>query len=222
MNFVLFFLAFCLLAQCGTTKTPGTIKYLALGDSYTIGESVDNESNFPNQLVHKLRQGGVEMRDPKIIAVTGWTTIDLRDAIKKEEPSNDYDLVSLLIGVNDQYQEKNISDYPDNFRNLLITAITLAADDPDRVFVVSIPDYAHTPFGQKKDPERISTEIDDYNSINRKIAKEQGVQYFDITPISRKGLAEPDLVANDDLHPSAKMYMAWVDMMEKELLKKIK
>lgn len=197
-----------------------TLFYLALGDSYTIGESVNYDERYPVQLVKKLREANFKLAEPSIIARTGWTTRQLKTAIENASLRKEYDLVSLLIGVNNQYQGMDIEIYKTEFRELLQKAIQLAGSRKNRVFVVSIPDYAYTPFGQRS--ARISREIDTYNSLNLSIAQQLGVIYFDITPISRKGLDDPALVAPDGLHPSGKMYAAWVAVMENEVMKKLK
>ena len=191
-----------------------TYSYLALGDSYTIGESVDASMRWPVQLVNQVnRQGhGFSIEQPEIIATTGWTTQELRKAIAERKPKKDYDLVSLLIGVNNQYRGYPLEDYPTEFRSLLETAIEHAAGDASRVFVVSIPDYAFTPFGASK-REEITKGIDEYNEINKRISEELDVRYFNITPISRKGLDDKALVANDKLHPSAIQYSQWVELI---------
>ena len=192
-----------------------TKKFLALGDSYTIGEAVDEDRRWPVQLAAALRQQGLDYADPKIIATTGWRTDDLKEAIEKENPAHDYDLVSLLIGVNNQYQHKPIDIYKKEFEELLRLAITLAGNEKRNVFVVSIPDYGYTEFGEAKLKE-ISKEIDMYNDINRTIAKKLGVKYFNITHISRDGLKRRELVASDGLHPSGKMYAEWVELFLKD------
>lgn len=196
---------------------PAQLHYLALGDSYTIGESVDYEERYPVQLVRRLADDDIYFRDPTIIATTGWTTTQLKDGIAEADLREAYDLVSLLIGVNNQYQNKPVDLYRTEFRELLETAIEFADRDTSRVFVLSIPDYAYTPFGQGRNPEKISQELDLYNTINRDITAEYGITYFDITPISRQGLADPELVAADKLHPSGKMYAAWVDLLYEDV-----
>lgn len=187
-----------------------TPSFLALGDSYTIGESVDEKRRWPVQLAEMLRKEGIAVAKPRIIARTGWTTNDLKDAIAREELDPPYDLVSLLIGVNDQYRGYEPDEYPKNFRYLLNKAISLAGDKPSRVFVLSIPDYGVTPFARDKNPSRIAREIETYNAINREISDSLGVTYIDITPISQKAVADPTLLASDNLHPSGKMYGRWV------------
>lgn len=197
-----------------------TLYYLALGDSYTIGESVKYEERYPVQLVKKLRESDLKIAEPTVIARTGWTTRQLKTAIESATLRKAYDLVSLLIGVNNQYQGIDIEVYKTEFRELLQKAIALAGGNKNRVFVLSIPDYAYTPFGQRA--TRISKDIDEYNAINLSITQQYGISYFDITPISRKGFDQPDLVAGDGLHPSGKMYAAWVELMENEIIKKLK
>jgi lysophospholipase L1-like esterase len=182
-------------------------KFLALGDSYTIGESVAEAERWPNQLAAKL-----EIEQPRIIATTGWRTDNLKDAIKTAKLKPEYDLVSLLIGVNNQYQGKAIEVFEREFEELLQISIKLAKGKKKNVFVVSIPDYGYTPFGKSKQ-EKISNELDQYNSIGKRIAAGYGVKYFYITDISRKGLEDDELVASDGLHPSGKMYAQWVEVI---------
>lgn len=188
------------------------IKYLALGDSYTIGQSVASSDNYPNQLYARLLADDVGVEVPKIIARTGWTTGDLQVAIEQEEIATDYDLVSLLIGVNNQYRGRTESEYTKEFEDLLRQAIEFANGEATQVIVLSIPDYAYTPFGEgSKDPNKISTEIDTFNALNKDISETYNVRYFDITPISREGTATPALVADDGLHPSGEQYRRWVE-----------
>lgn len=188
------------------------VKFLALGDSYTIGESVSVSERWPNQLISDLRKKGFTCDELKIIATTGWRTDELMRAIQNEKLSNEYTLVSLLIGVNNFYQEKSIDTYAKEFENLLTEAIKLAGQNKQRVFVVSIPDYGFTPFGES-DQARISKGIDAFNAANKKISEKFGVAWFDITEISRTGLKDPSLIAGDGLHPSGKMYRQWVDVI---------
>lgn len=185
------------------------LNYLALGDSYTIGEAVSRDLTFPFQLVTRLREKGITCNDPLIIARTGWTTQNLITAIKQnQELLPQYDLVTLLIGVNNQYQGIDIKIYPNHFRELLETAIKLTGGNKKRVIIVSIPDYAYTPFG--KQSATITREIDEYNRIAEEIAKEESITYVNITDISRRGLEDKDLIAEDNLHPSGKMYSEWI------------
>lgn len=185
------------------------VRFLALGDSYTIGESVPVNSRWPNQLIDSLNQRGLDGLEPSIIATTGWRTDQLKTAISKAKLKHTFSLVSLLIGVNNFYQGRSAADYTHEFEELLVTAIKLAGYKKTSVFVVSIPDYGFTPFG-KDQQEKISKGIDEFNAINKNIAEKHGIKYFDITDISRRGLDEPDLVANDGLHPSSRMYSEWV------------
>ena len=190
------------------------VKLLALGDSYTIGESVALSSRWPMQLVDSLQKRGVDCLQPKIIATTGWRTDNLKQAISKTKFKKDetYNVVSLLIGVNNYYQGKTVESYAPEFEELLKTAIQLAGSDKTSVFVLSIPDYGYTPFG-KENQQKISEGIDAYNAVNKSITEKYGVKYYNITDISRRGLDEPDLVAADGLHPSEKMYAEWVKVV---------
>jgi lysophospholipase L1-like esterase len=201
--------------------------YLALGDSYTIGESVCSTGNYPMLLVDALRKAGVEVDFTRIVARTGWTTDELGEAISMAdiEGIGSYSFVSLLIGVNNQYRGRSLAEYGVQFLDLLNRAVALAGGSKERVFVISIPDYAFTPFGQSvsvdnrkggESPSQISAEIDLFNEVNASITKGLGVPYFDITPISRQGLNEIGLVASDGLHPSAKQYGLWVELIVSE------
>jgi lysophospholipase L1-like esterase len=197
------------------TQTPKK-KFLALGDSYTIGESVAEDLRWPVQLVAALNAKGHSFSEPEIIATTGWRTDDLKRAIETKKPEKNYDLVSLLIGVNNQYQGRSAKDYAPEFEELLKMAIAFAGGKKDRVFVVSIPDYGFTPFG-KDNQQGISKAIDEFNDVNRRIAEKCGVTYVNITDISRNGFSDPSLVATDGLHPSGKMYSQWVEKMIADL-----
>jgi lysophospholipase L1-like esterase len=191
------------------------IKYLALGDSYTIGESVTEKERWPVQLAEALRKKGTAIEDPKIIATTGWRTDNLKNAIDIAKLKEEYSMVSLLIGVNNQYQGKPIETFTKEFEELLNTAIRLAGGKKENVFVVSIPDYGYTPFGKPKQ-EKITNELDQYNDISREITEKYKVKYIYITDISRKGFDDPALVASDGLHPSGKQYGLWVDRIISE------
>ncbi|MGB0932063.1 MAG: SGNH/GDSL hydrolase family protein [Chitinophagales bacterium] len=196
------------------------VYYLALGDSYTIGESVEVEERWPVQLVQALREADIEVEAPRLIAQTGWTTSNLKDAIAEADLANEFALVSLLIGVNNQYQGKNIEQYTVEFEQLLLRAIKLAGDDKDKVLVVSIPDYGATPFGASN-AEYIGTQIDAFNAVNKEITEKHDVRYFDITPISRQAKENSELTANDGLHPSGEMYRLWVELMIEEGIKEM-
>jgi lysophospholipase L1-like esterase len=192
------------------TSRPGMLHYLALGDSYTIGESVSDSERWPVQLASQLRALGYDVADPEIIAHTGWRTDNLDAAMTRANPSGPYDLVSLLIGVNNQYQSRSAEEYRQQFIPLLDRAIALAGGRPARVIVLSIPDWGATPMGQGNDPKHIASEIDAFNAINRAASEQAGVRYIDITPISREAVKKTDLIADDGLHPSGKMYAEWV------------
>lgn len=202
---------FLLFASFSLQAQDSTLSYLALGDSYTIGESVSTAERWPVQLAGELRQRGLTIKDPTIIAKTGWTTDELKNAIAEAELDPPYDLVTLLIGVNDQYRGYDINDYPDKFLYLLDRSISLAGNNPDKVVVLSIPDYGVTPFASEKNPPKISREIEAYNTISKKISDSLGVAYVDITPISRNAEQDSTLLAEDGLHPSGKMYSQWIE-----------
>jgi len=198
--------------------TDRAIKMLALGDSYTIGESVAEHQRWPLQLMFAMRERKYVFDEPVTIATTGWKTDELMRAITVQKPARDFDLVSLLIGVNNQYQGKSIAQYKSEFSELLDVAIAHAGGDKSRVFVLSIPDYGFTPFGEQKQ-KSISKEIDKFNEVNRNITKKYDVTYIDITDLSRRGLEDPELVANDGLHPSGKMYTLWVERILQHLVR---
>lgn len=195
--------------------------FLALGDSYTIGESVEVSERWPVQLVDRINAQHDVMDSAVIVARTGWTTDELNTGIDNASLDGPYNFVSLLIGVNNQFRGYPIEDYGPEFEALLDRAIAFSNNQPGRVFVVSIPDYGFTRFGQTRNPEQIAEEIDAYNAINKAIADDKGIAYFDITPISRRGLEDPTLVATDNLHPSGKMYEQWVDLIYPWMIAKI-
>lgn len=191
------------------------LRFLALGDSYTIGQSVPENERWPVQLANVLQSQSIATEEVRIIAQTGWRTDNLKNAIVNANLKSDYNLVSLLIGVNNQYQGGSISTYSTEFEELLQTAIELAGNNKSNVMVVSIPDYAYTPFGNGS--ATISRQIDQFNAVNKNITDRYGVTYHNITPISRRGLAEPNLVASDGLHPSGGQYALWVNQIAAEL-----
>lgn len=192
-------------------RSNDSIKFLALGDSYTIGESVATDKRWPVQLANRLNEDGFEVKEPKIIATTGWTTAELLEGIEKDNPIENYDLVSLLIGVNNQYRGYEIDIYKTEFRILIEQAIKFAGNKSENVFVVSIPNYGVTPFGQTRGEEKIRTELLEYDRIAKEIANDYGINFVDITPISEKAKSDLELVADDNLHPSGKMYSEWTD-----------
>jgi len=198
-----------------TPATTGDYTYLALGDSYTIGEAVKQAESFPYQLQNLLKAKGKNVANPKIIAVTGWTTDELQSAIKREALTGTYSFVTLLIGVNNQYRGYPINTYKKEFAELLQTAITFAGGDKSKVFVVSIPDWGVTPFAKNsgRNSQTISSEIDSFNAANQEITLAAGVSYTNITPASRNAATDVSLIANDGLHPSGKMYAEWASAL---------
>ncbi|AIF46725.1 lysophospholipase [Dyella japonica A8] len=186
------------------------MRYLALGDSYSIGEGVPEAGRWPVQLAVRLRREGVALDDPTIIATTGWTTDELSAAMDAATLTPPYDLVSLLIGVNNQYRGRSADDYRDEFRRMLDRAIALARQRANRVLVLSIPDWGVTPFahGSGRDVLRIAEELDVYNAIASEEAEASGARFVDITAISRQ---HPALLADDGLHPSAAQYALWTE-----------
>ncbi|MDQ3551807.1 MAG: SGNH/GDSL hydrolase family protein [Bacteroidota bacterium] len=196
------------VSSADTLKT-----YLALGDSYTIGQSVAINERFPAQTVALLRQQGIKIADPVYIAQTGWTTANLQNAINNQNPANNFDVVSLLIGVNDQYQRMDTAGYAIRFAQLLEKAIQLAGGKKERVFVLSIPDYSVTPFVPADDKQRVAMEIDWFNEINFFITSSYGVSYTNITTSTRQAATNASLIANDNLHPSGLEYKKWAEML---------
>ena len=189
--------------------TPISKSYLALGDSYTIGSSVSIEERFPVQTRTRLMLAGLKMSQPNIIAVSGWTTGSLLGSLNQQPPANNYDVVTLLIGVNNQYQGRSQEEYRTQFSTLLDKAIVCAGGRRNRVFVLSIPDYSVMPVAQNSDTAKISREINEFNAINKQITQAAGIAYLDITPISREARQDPSLIAGDGLHPSGKQYAQW-------------
>ena len=189
-------------------------RYLALGDSYTIGEGVAAEGRWPMQLALRLRDAGIAIDDPRIIATTGWTTDELSSAMDAAEPLGEWGFVSLLIGVNNQYRGRTVDDYVGEFHRLLRRAIALANGDATRVLVLSIPDWGVTPFAfaSGRDRAAIADDLDAYNDAARELCKAEGVAFVDITGISRDDTADAvAMLADDGLHPSAMQYARWTD-----------
>jgi len=187
-----------------------SIRYLALGDSYTIGELVAPKDRWSVQLANLLEKEGIQT-DLTIIARTGWTVNELWEGIQANPLEGTYDMVSLLIGVNDQYRGYPSDGYREDFRFMLGKAIEYAGGDPKRVVVLSIPDWGFTPFAATRDTEPISQQIDEFNAINLEETKAAGAYYVDVTIISRMAMDDFELITGDRLHPSGKMYAMWAE-----------
>lgn len=218
---VRFCVVLLLLLGAGLALSPGDsraaaramrsrMRYLALGDSYTVGEAVSEDSCWPRQLAAALRARGIALQDPKIIARTGWTTDELDAAIDAAHPRGRYAFVTLLIGVNNQFRGRDAGEYRTHLRRLLGRAVHFAGRHAARVLVVSIPDWGVTAFAEGRDRARIAREIDAFNAIAREEAAHSGAQWADITPISRRLGAKPEALAADGLHPSALAYTEWL------------
>lgn len=215
---MLFLLPLVLCAQDKATNTnkdkwmkKQEINYLALGDSYTIGESVKISERYPMQLAASLNKMGYDVNEPEIIAKTGWTTDELMTALKNKEVKSDYDMVTLLIGVNNQYRGRALEEFRLQFAELLEMAIKYAAGKPDHVMVLSIPDWSVVPFAKDRKQKKISREIAAFNTVKKEETLKRNVSFTDITPISKKAKENLNYVAGDDLHFSGKMHQLWVD-----------
>ena len=201
-----------------------TYTYLALGDSYTIGEGVESSGRYPNQAVEILKSNNLIFENPTIIAKTGWTTDELDKGIEAAGiGGNTYDLVTLLIGVNNQYRGRSVSDYEIEFRKMLTKSINFAEGNPKHVVVISIPDWGITPFASERgtDQQKVAKEIDAYNAAKKSISDELGAHYIDITEEYRKIGASPEMVVEDKLHPSDLVYKSWAEKLAKVILEEI-
>jgi lysophospholipase L1-like esterase len=187
--------------------------YLALGDSYTVGDAIYREESFPYQLTERLKADGVRMTDPEVFAYTGWTTTDLIRAMKIAEVEGRFDIVTLLIGANNQYMRSSPEEYRKEFAELLERAVELSGRGRASVFVISLPDWTVTPFGKLKDRKEAPAELALFNAINREEAENASVHYIDITPHSRLAEFDQSLTSIDSLHPSGKMYREWVNKL---------
>jgi len=189
------------------------VRFLALGDSYTIGEAVPEAERWPVVLAELLRARGLPVDPPEIIATTGWTTDELAAGIDAAVPRGPYDLVSLLIGVNNQYRGRPLEEYQEEFEALLGRAVGFAGGRPERVLVLSIPDWGVTPFAEGRDRDAIAREIDAFNAANQEAASRAGVGYVDVTPQTRATGRNPLMLAADGLHPSGLTYAAWAELV---------
>lgn len=196
--------------------------YLALGDSYTIGEQVPMEENFPHQTVRLLKEQRMDVADPVIIAVTGWTTDELAAAIREQNLHETFSFVTLLIGVNNQYRGRELDNYKEEFTNLLNQAIVFANGHARQVFVLSIPDWGVTPFAEGRDRAQIARELDAYNAANKEIALAHKCNYVEITDSTRKNGTDPAFLVADGLHPSGKEYAVWAERLAPEVVKALK
>ncbi len=192
-------------------------KYLALGDSYTIGESVAENERFPVQLTNKLFNDSIDISAPLIIAKTGWTTDELMKSINEKNVNDTFDIVTMLIGVNNQYRGRSSKEFRVDFKQLINIALKYSGGMREHVFVLSIPDWGVTPFADGRDRKKIADEIDEYNRVKKDECDKAEIKYYDITKISR--INDPSLVAPDGLHPSGKMYKMWVDKIYDDVVK---
>ncbi len=199
--------------------------YLAIGDSYTIGESVPSTDNFPNQVINSLLNNAIPFLPVRTIAKTGWTTDELESGIVAANNANPllntYDFVTLLIGVNNQYRGRSVDNYKPEFEELLKKAIHYAGDRAERVVVLSIPDWGVTPFASGRDRAQIAREIDAYNAANKAITLRYNVYYINITPWTREAATDNSLLASDGLHPSGKEYKRWAESISSFFKSKI-
>ena len=187
--------------------------YLALGDSYTVGESISKKHTWPKQLVDSLKKRNIFLSEPRIIAKTGWTTDQLKKAINDSSLDYPYDWVSLLIGVNNQYRGRDLGEFKLQFESLLSEAIAFTGNRKERVFVISLPDWGSMPFAKDRDPNKIAIEIDNFNQIIYEVCAFENIKFIDITPITRNIYLNPNWIAKDSLHPSKEQYSKWVEKM---------
>jgi len=208
----------CFLLLFMTNAAFSQKRFLALGDSYTIGEAAEESERWPMQLTKELNIKGISVATPEILAKTGWTTDELLVAVKEYSFQPPYDVVSLLIGVNNQYRSYSKQTYQAEFEELLKYAISLAGGEAGNILVLSIPDWGSTPFAEGRDRNKIAMEIEEFNQINKAISEKFNVLWVDIFEISRLAKSNSTLTAADGLHPSAEMYSLWT----KEILKNIR
>ncbi len=200
-----------------TSSHKNNSTWLALGDSYTIGQSVSEQERFPAQTIALLKPGNILFTDPEYIAVTGWTTQNLLDGIEQKNPQGPFDVVSLLIGVNDQYQHLDTAGYRIRFTTCLNEAIELAGNKKEHVFVLSIPDYSVTPFAENMDTVQVRKDIDAFNAINKAITLSYNISYTEITTLTSEAKNDNTLIADDGLHPSGKEYGKWAELLAPQI-----
>ena len=190
------------------TRSESPHSFIALGDSYTIGEGVNEDERWPNQFIDFAYENGIEFDQPVIIAETGWKTFDLINAINQTNFTKKYDYISLLIGVNNQFNSMPIDEFEEDLNKLMNEMKSIKKNDGS-IVIISIPDWGYTPYGESSDMGDISEQINLFNSSLRKFAYTNGLKYVDVTQISRRGINEPDLITKDSLHPSGIMYLEW-------------
>ncbi|MBD0851193.1 SGNH/GDSL hydrolase family protein [Maribacter arenosus] len=214
-----YILVFLLFFSVDTFPQQDSLSFLALGDSYTAGTSELTINSWPLQFAQLMDKKGVPLKPPTILAGAGWTTDDLLSEINTSNLETEYDLVSLLIGVNNQYRGLDIDQFKDQFKELLDKSVKLAGNNTSRVFVLSIPDWGVTPFARFKDKDKIRRELTTYNAIIEVETEKRGILFIEITKLSQQALWNKSLIASDSLHPSAKMYKDWAKKIQKKVLK---
>jgi lysophospholipase L1-like esterase len=220
MKLILSLVISLVMSQAFSQKS---ISYLALGDSYTIGEKVEEEQSWPFQLSTYLTSEGFQVQDPEIIAVTGWRTDELKDSIVSQNyMPNSFDLVSLLIGVNNQYQKKPFKQFKTEFEDLLKTAIFLCSNGKKGVFIVGIPDYSLSKFAQDKKLKKVSSQLKRYNRFIQKMSQRHGIAFYPLQTLSKPLHENKNMLAEDLLHPSGKQYRVWVDSFKENVAQQIK
>jgi len=213
----------CILFLFLNNRNPAHMyTYLALGDSYTIGEQVPMHDNFPHQAVALLKQQHFDVADPVIIATTGWTTDELAASIREHNIRETFSFVTLLIGVNNQYRGRSVNNYKTEFKQLLDQAIAYAGGHPEKVFVLSIPDWGATPFAEGRDRQMVGKEIDEYNAACKEIAEAHKCPYIEITGSTREHGQDKEYLAADGLHPSGKEYGVWAERLTAAVAKSLK
>ncbi|WP_026309074.1 SGNH/GDSL hydrolase family protein [Spirosoma spitsbergense] len=221
MRLILFIVTFLFSCSKSTTEqnmvvnpnaSASKYSFLSLGDSYTIGESVSASDRWSVQLAGMLRNQGLDVADPDIIARTGWTTAELQDAINSSGNQKKYTLVSLMIGVNNQYRGQSQDRYRTEFKSLLQTAVNFANGKADHVFVLSTPDWGRSPYASTQDKTQIGLQIDQFNAIAKDECQKAGIAFVDITPATRAAAGDDSQFASDGLHYSGKQMQKWAEM----------